>query len=111
MQGRKDMIIEFDKEYLSELYYKGKAKDKQYRFQPQVVKKYVKVVNILESVRRIEDLFRYNSLNYEMLTGDKSGIESVAIDKKYRLEFSSRKTASEPVITICRLLKLSNHYK
>ena len=105
------MVIEFEKEYLSELYYNGKAKEKQYRFQPQVVKKYVKVVNILESVSRIEDLFLYNSLNYEALVGDKKGRESVAVNKKYRLEFSSRKAEGETTITICRLLELSNHYK
>lgn len=105
------MVIEFDKEYLSELYYEGQASDKKHRFQPQIVRKYVRVVNIMESVDHIEDLFRYNSLNYEALTGDKKGIESVAINDQYRLEFTSRCSGNETLITICRLLELSNHYK
>jgi proteic killer suppression protein len=50
-------------------------------------------------------------LNYEALVGDKKGRESVAVNKKNRLEFSSRKAEGETTITICRLLELSNHYK
>ena len=36
------MVIEFEKEYLSELYYEGKCNDKKHRFQPQVIRNYVK---------------------------------------------------------------------
>ena len=105
------MIIEFDKEYLRELYYNGKSSDKKHRFQPQVVKRYVRVVDTIESLDRVEDLFRYNSLNYEVLSGDKAGIESVRVDDKYRLEFSSRRVGDETVITICKILDLTNHYR
>ena len=41
--SNKAMEIKFDKEYLEELYNDGKAKNKKYRFQPQVVKKYQKM--------------------------------------------------------------------
>ena len=68
------MEIKFDKEYLRELYYDGKAKDKKHRYQPQVVKGYVKALNIMDSVERVEDLFRYKSLHYEKLHGDKEGL-------------------------------------
>lgn len=44
------MEIVFEKDYLRELYYDGKTTDKQHRYQPQIVKKYVQVVNILDSV-------------------------------------------------------------
>ena len=39
------MQIVFKQEYLSSLYYNQTA-DKKHRFQPEVVKKYIKVVNI-----------------------------------------------------------------
>ena len=74
------MEIKFEKDYLRELFYDGEAKDKQHRFQPQVVRKYVRVVNILESVNKPVDLFRYHSLHYEKLVGDKAGIESVRVN-------------------------------
>ena len=102
------MEIKFEKDYLRELFYDGEAKDKQHRFQPQVVRKYVRVVNVLESVNKPVDLFRYHSLHYEKLVGDKAGIESVRVNDQYRIEF---KTTTEGEITICNITELSNHYK
>jgi proteic killer suppression protein len=105
------MIIKFDKEYLSELYETGKTKSKKYRFQPQIIAKYKKTIDILESVEIIEDLFRYNALNYEKLQGDKLGIESVRVNDQFRIEFKTIIEVSEIVVTICNIIDLSNHYK
>jgi proteic killer suppression protein len=102
------MEIEFEKEYLRELYHKGKSSEKRYRFQPQVVKGYIKALNIMDSVERIEDLFRYKSLHYEKLHGDKEGLESVRANDQYRIEFRSTVNGE---ITICNIIELSNHYK
>ena len=104
------MQIVFKQEYLSNLYYNQIA-DKKHRFQPDVVKKYIKVVNILKNARVVEDLFPFNSLNYEKLSGDKDGIESVRVTDKYRLEFQTETFEREVVVTICNILELSNHYR
>lgn len=37
------MNVEFEKEYLAELYEKGKTDDKKHRFQPQIVNGYFEV--------------------------------------------------------------------
>lgn len=50
--------------------------------------------------RTIETLYRIKSLN-----------SSIRIDLKYRLEFMVRKEEDEEIVTICRLLDISNHYK
>lgn len=105
------MHIEFDKEYLQELYTKGKTNDKKRRYQPEVIRGYQKAVYQLSIAKRVEDLFRNNALNYEVLQGDKKGISSVRINKKYRLEFTVREVQDKPIITFCRLLDISNHYK
>lgn len=102
------MEITFEKDYLRELYYDGVARDKQHRYQPYIVKKYIRVVNILDSVDKAVDLFRYRALHYEKLVGDKSGLESVRVNDQYRIEF---KTTAEGGITICNITELSNHYK
>lgn len=34
------MIVEFEKDYLQELYYNGNCNNKKYRFQKQVISKY-----------------------------------------------------------------------
>ncbi|MEG1623180.1 MAG: type II toxin-antitoxin system RelE/ParE family toxin [Alistipes sp.] len=104
------MEITFDKAYLQELYLTGKG-DKKHRYQSQIVDKYRKTVDMLESVAVVEDLYRYHSLNYEVLTGDKQGLESVRVNDQYRIEFRTQKVISETIITICNIIELSNHYK
>lgn len=106
------MEIVFEKTYLEELYLTGKTSDKKHRFQPQIVAKYVKMIDILESVTKIEDLYRYHSLNYKALTGEKCGLESVRINDQYRIEFRTEKITSDTVsIVLCNIIELSNHYK
>lgn len=106
------MRIEFEKEYLWELFDTGKCRDKSHRYQPNIVKLYIARVKLLASVDRIEDLFVFNSLNYEMLKGDKKGIASIRINDKYRLEFITRIDGEqEPVVTVCTIMDITNHYK
>lgn len=105
-----DMDIKFDKKYLEELYETGKTTNKKYRFQPHVIQKYRKTIDILESVEVVEDLFRYNSLHYKVLLGDKKGLESVRVNDQYRIEFKTSKVVSNTVVTICNIIELSNHY-
>jgi proteic killer suppression protein len=105
------MEINFEKKYLQELYEVGKTTDKKHRFQPQIVAKYQKTVSILKSVSRVEDLFPYNGLRYEVLQGDKKGIEAVRVNDQYRIEFTTTRIVSETVLTICNIQELSNHYK
>lgn len=105
------MEIKFDKKYLEELYLNGKTSNKKHRFQPQVIAKYRKTVDLLESLAMVEDLYRYHSLHYEALVGDKAGLESVRVNDQYRIEFKTTKVVSEVVVTLCNIIELSNHYK
>ena len=102
------MEVEFLKDYLSDLYYTGKTSDKQHRFQPEVIRKYVRVVGILDAVNRMEDLYRFNSLNFESIG---NGEYSVRIDIHYRLVFLMESGPGETVLTICKLEDITNHYK
>ena len=105
------MEITFAQDYLQELFYKGKASDKKHRFQPQIVRNYIQVLNLMESLHSTEDLYRFKALNYEVLHGKGSRRESVRINNQYRIEFASEIIRQEKVITICNILELSNHYK
>ena len=73
------MFIEFDKDYLRELFEQGRTSDKKHRYQPEVIKGYQKAVASLKRAINVEMLYRLNSLNYEVLKGDKKGISSVRI--------------------------------
>lgn len=105
------MEIKFEKKYLEELYLNGKTSDKKHRFQPQIIAKYRKTIDLLESLTIVEDLYRYHSLHYEVLVGDKMGMESVRVNDQYRIEFKTTKVISEIVVTLCNIIELSNHYK
>lgn len=105
------MEIRFEKDYLEELYREGKASDKKYRYAPSVVAKFCKVIDLLESLGRPEDLYKYHSLNYKALSGNKKGIESVRVNDKYRIELRIIKGQTEAVLTVCSIIELSNHYK
>lgn len=105
------MIVTFEETYLKELYESGKTSDKKHRYQPDIVRRYRKCVNFLKASSSIETLMRINSLNYEVLKGDKDGISSVRVNNKYRLEFLVSETWDEPIITVCNILELSNHYQ
>ena len=105
------MIVTFDKEYLESLYTKGKSDDKKHRFQPEVIKLYKKRIDLLKRTKRIEELFLFNSINYEVLKGDKNGVSSIRVNDKYRIEFVISNQDTETIVYICNILELSNHYK
>ena len=105
------MLIEFDKDYLRELFEQGRTSDKKHRYQPEIIKGYKKCVMYLKRANSVEQLYPMHSLNYEVLQGDKNGTSSVRINLQYRLEFTVREVLGEQIVTVCRLLDISNHYK
>ena len=105
------MIVTFEKEYLKILYEEGKSPDKKHRFQPNVIKGYQKAINYLKTASCIEALWPIRSLQYEVLVGDKIGRSSVRANDQYRVEFTVTLNEQEPILTICKIEELSNHYK
>ena len=105
------MEINFDKEYLRQLYEDGKTTDKKHRFQPHIVARYQLRIKTLEQAQGVEELYAIHSLYYEVLKGEKAGISSVRVNDQYRIEFTVEQVSSETILTICNILDLSNHYK
>ena len=105
------MIVTFGETYLQELYVDGKSSDKKHRFQPQIVSKYVKVVNLMKQQENVLGLTKYGSLHYEKLHGDKEGTSSVRVNDQYRIEFTETIEEGNTVATICNITELSNHYQ
>lgn len=101
----------FDKNYLGNLYEKGDGGDKKHCFQPQVVKKYKRVVDLMIESPNVLSLAKYNSLHYEKLEGDKKGLLSVRVNDQYQIEFEEIIAENEVIATICNITDLSNHYQ
>lgn len=104
------MIVTFEETYLKELYEEGKTSDKKHRFQPSVTKRYKDRVNLLKKVASKEELFPIKSLHFEAMRGDKHGLFSVRVNDQYRIEFSLDDNLEQPLLTICNIVELSNHY-
>ena len=105
------MIVTFEEDYLEDLYTKGDSGLKKYRFQPQVVRGYQKGIKFLIQAKRKEDLFPFKSLNFEALHGDKEGRFSIRANNQFRIEFTLSESTKEPIVAICNIMELSNHYK
>lgn len=105
------MKVYFEKEYLKELYQTGRAKDKKHRFQPDIIRRYIRVIDMLIAQPHTAALTQFNSLRYEKLKGDKLGLSSLRVNDKYRIEFEEKIVEGETMATICNIVELSNHYK
>lgn len=106
-----NMEVIFDKEYLKTMYVTASCADKKHRFQPEIIRKYIKVINLMKKSKDVMNLCQYNSLRYERLKGDKDGLSSVRVNDQYRIEFEEYTKDGEVIATICNITELSNHYK
>jgi len=105
------IVVTFNEDYLEKLYSKGETGTKKIRFQPQIVRGYQKGIKYLIQAKRKEDLYPFKSLHFEALHGDKEGRFSIKANDQYRIEFTLEESDEEPVVTICNIMELSNHYK
>lgn len=104
------MIVTFEYQYLQELFETGRCSDKKHRFQPQIIKLYQRRIETLFSAPSPETLYQFNSLHFEALKGDKLGKFSVRVNIHYRIEFTLNTSYEHPLITICNITDLTNHY-
>lgn len=104
------MVVTFEERYLRELYENGRCSDKKHRFQPQIVKKYQRRIDQLQAASTPETLYQFKALNFEALKGDRVGRFSIRVDNQYRIEFTLNTDVEQPILTICNVVELSNHY-
>ena len=104
------MKVIYGQQYLKDLHQNKKTTDKKHRYQPSVIKKYIKIIDLMIEAKTIQDIVRINSLRYEKLLGNKQGVSSVRVNDKYRMEFEENLEKGQPFATICKIKELSTHY-
>lgn len=104
------MEIEFLNEELAQYYEGNKVKNKELKSNKNLQKLFIKTIDRLKILENIEDMYLFNSLNYEKLTGNLQGKSSVRVDIKYRIIFEEKADENEK-ITILNIEELSNHYQ
>lgn len=106
------MEIKFQKAYLADLYEGNVKPYKEYKSNPQLVKQYVKTINTLKSVTRIEQLYQLKSLHYEKKEGDLKGVSAVRVNQQYRILFTEvASTSGDLTIDLLAIEDLSKHYE
>ena len=112
MQRISPMEIHFNNQLLIDLYEGNKVTNKEFRSNPSLVKQYIKTVNKLRSVTKVEELFQFTGLNYEKLKGNLKGYSSVRINKQYRLIFEEVSSSATPFeVVLFKLEEISKHYQ
>lgn len=106
------MEISFKTQLLADLYEGKKVQNKEFRSNPALIKQYVKTVQRLMAVNKIEQLYQYAGLNYEKLKGNLKGLSSVRVNNQYRLIFLEVREEEEPFeVVLLEIEELSNHYQ
>lgn len=77
------MEITFEQEYLRDMDLTGKAHDKKHRFQPEIIRKHYKVIDLMIAQTDTSDLRKYTGLNHEPLKGDKADLSFARRNDKY----------------------------
>ena len=104
------MIVTFEKDYLRDLYEKGNSSDKKHRYQPPIVKKYIRIVDLMIELSNVMGLAQYGGLHYEHLHGNKEGLSSVRVNDHYRIEFREIIEGEKTIAEVVSITDLSNHY-
>lgn len=103
------MEIEFSNSDLKDLYEGNTKIFRKFKSNPALIKQYIKTVNKLKAVEKIEQLIQFNGLHYEKLKGDLNGLSSVRINLQYRLIFLEVPSTKEPFeIILLELKEISN---
>lgn len=106
------MEIIFVKPYLEDLFEGKTKKYKKFKSNIKLVKQYVKTVNKLKSITRIEQLYQLKSLHYEKKEGNLNGKSAVWVNKQYRIIFNEVSSKAGSIeIDILELEELSKHYE
>ena len=66
------MEVIFNEIYLRDLYTEAKS-DKKHRFQPQIIRKYIRIVDLMKSEKNVLGLMKYHSLRYEKTSRRQTG--------------------------------------
>lgn len=104
------MQIEFTDDELAKFYEGKKVKNKELKSNTNLQRLFIKTIDKLKSLSKIEEAFLFHSLNYEKLQGDLNGKSSVRVDIRYRIIFQEKQDEEGKVI-ILSIEELSNHYQ
>ncbi|MES2329913.1 MAG: type II toxin-antitoxin system RelE/ParE family toxin [Bacteroidota bacterium] len=108
------MVLIFKDPVLEELYKNGKEKGKPV-FGQEVVKAYVKKIDILYAVTHSVELTQFKSLHFEALTKEKKykGMHSIRVNDKYRIILRlirAKSPGQKDTLEVCEIHELTDYH-
>lgn len=103
------MIVRFETDELEKLFLvpldelRGKQK-----FAKEIIKKYKERVMLLHSIKTLEELRPFRSLNFEFLKGDRKGQCSLRLNDQFRLIITP---LDEETVQVILVNEISKHYE
>ena len=103
------MKVYFSTDELKEFYITPLKEIRGKRNYPQeVIKQYKNRVQLLRSLRNLEDMRQFRGLSFEYLKGDRKGQSSIRLNDQYRLILIPLEEDSAQVIMVH---EISKHYE
>jgi proteic killer suppression protein len=101
--------VEFINKGLEELYTKGTSK-KFSKVPPEIARKLVRAVDVLESSSNIQDIWKFPAYKFEKLEGNER--YSMRLNRRWRLELTVRWVDdTKNTVDVIKLVDLTPHYK
>lgn len=102
------MKIVFDNPDLEYIYEYGKEKGKP-KFPPEIIRGFIKKINLLLDVRSSAELRLFKGARYEKLSGSLEGYESIRINDQFRILLRIR-TEKEGKFTVevCHIREITD---
>lgn len=105
------MKLVYKEQYLIDLY-EGKTADKRFKSNPQLIRQYIKTIDKLYAVDKIEHLYQIKTLGYSKKQGTLNGKSAVYINKQFRLIFEEIHADEPPhEVVILSIESISKHYE
>jgi len=106
------MEVTFNDPELTALYEGEPVKRKELKSNATLSKQFVKTINQLKGVDKVEQLMQIKALDYKKLTDDPDGMSAVWINKQFRLHFLEIvNNENPPKVVLLQIEKITNHYK
>lgn len=104
------MKVIFTNTDLAYIYKYGKEKGKP-EFPPEVVKGFIKKVNLLLDVKSSAELRSFKGARYEKLSGNLKGYESIRINRQFRIliKTQTEKTGKQAT-EVCYIHKITDYH-
>ena len=103
------MRVLFQDEYLQYIYEEGQERGKP-RYSFNVIKSFIKKINILIDVADTKQLRGFKSLRLEALSGNYKGYSSIRVNQQFRIIIKVIETPEDATVEVIEVYDLTDYH-